>query len=69
MTVIIKVQLDLWRSDCIASIGTDEKRNELQIVPINCSDSVDYQWEEKAEFVEETKRITQEWSDSVAPRG
>lgn len=64
---MIRVQDDVWRADCIAAIGWDGDM-VVQIIPVNCASSVDYEWDSYEEAATAYKKILEAWTHELGHR-
>lgn len=60
---MIQIQDDMWRADCIASVGHDF--DELWIYPTGCSSRVSYTYRHSEEARAEHRRIVRLWAEDL----
>jgi hypothetical protein len=65
---MITIKKDVWRAECIASIGLDETNLWIKVFPVNCDDYIGYQYEtiEEAEVI--YKNILLAWQFEIKER-
>ena len=61
---MILIQKDVWRAECIAALGTDEALC-VQVYPLNCSDPVEYEWDNAAQAAQAYREILQAWRSAL----
>lgn len=57
---MIRIQQDVWRSECIAAIGWDEDC-EVQVFPVNCAEYTVYLWDTHEEAAAARLLILNDW--------